>query len=67
MTEKQFDIIVTKLVRLEESVENLSMQIYAQAKELELLNSKTVTVSDVGNEIVKLKLDIQSLKDEKEA
>lgn len=66
MTNKQYDTLVTRLSKLEETTKCI---VDYQTKILDTLssfNDKTIVVSDVNKEIEKLKTDIKSLKDEEE-
>ena len=66
MTNKQYDTVITRLSKLEETMKSI---VDYQTKILDTLssfNDKTIVVSDVNKEIEKLKTDIKSLKDEEE-
>lgn len=64
ITAKQYDALMTKLVRIEgnqEAIMNNQIQIVESMKALE---SKTIVISDVNEQIEQLKKDVKSLQDE---
>lgn len=64
ITAKQYDALMTKLIRIEgnqEAIMNNQIQIVESMKALE---SKTVVISDVNEQIEQLKKDVKSLQDE---
>ena len=67
MRGEQFDKIVTILNSLDKRFSILVDQFILVRQKLESLEAKTLVVSDVEKELNKLKLDIKSLIDEKEA
>ena len=66
MTNKQYDTLVTRLSKLEETMKNIVDYQTKIFDTLSSFNDKTIVVSDVNKEIEKLKTDIKSLKDEEE-
>ena len=67
MTGLQFDTIVGNQNELEKKVNYLYEKIEQLSRLVNLLCSKTVVISDVDKEIEKIRIDMNSLKDEKEA
>lgn len=64
ITAKQYDALMTKLIRIEgnqEAIMNNQIQIVESMKALE---SKTLVISDVNEQIEQLKKDVKSLQDE---
>ena len=64
ITAKQYDALMTKLIRIEgnqEAITNNQIQI---VKSMKALESKTIVISDVNEEIEQLKKDVKSLQDE---
>lgn len=64
ITAKQYDALMTKLIRIEgnqEAIMNNQIQIVSSMKALE---SKTIVISDVNEQIEQLKKDVKSLQDE---
>lgn len=66
MTNKQYDTLVTRLSKLEETMKCIVDYQIQILNTLSSFNSKTMVVSDVDKEIEKLKTDIKSLQDEEE-
>ena len=66
MTNKQYDTVITRLSKLEETMKCIVDYQIEILNTLSSLNDKTIVVSDVNKEIEKLKTDIKSLKDEEE-
>lgn len=66
MTSKQYDTLVTRLSKLEETMKGIVGYQIEILNTLSSFNDKTIVVSDVNKEIEKLKTDIKSLKDEEE-
>lgn len=66
MTNKQYDTVITRLSKLEETMKSIVDYQIEILNTLSSFNDKTVVVSDVNKEIEKLKTDIKSLKDEEE-
>lgn len=66
MTNKQYDTLVTRLSKLEETMKGIVDYQIQILNTLSSFNDKTIVVSDVNKEIEKLKTDIKSLKDEEE-
>lgn len=67
MTNRQYDILVSNIKKLQELLEIQSASLTSLAENVEKLNAKTLVVSDIDNELMELKKDINSLKDEQEA
>ena len=64
ITAKQYDVLMTKLIRIEgnqEAIMNNQIQIVESMKALE---SKTIVISDVNEQIEQLRKDVKSLQDE---
>lgn len=64
ITAKQYDVLMTKLIRIEgnqEAIMNNQIQI---VKSMKALESKTIVISDVNEQIEQLKKDVKSLQDE---
>lgn len=64
ITAKQYDVLMTKLIRIEgnqEAIMNNQLKIVESMKALE---SKTIVISDVNEQIEQLKKDVKSLQDE---
>ena len=64
ITAKQYDVLMTKLIRIEgnqEAIMNNQIEIVESMKALE---SKTIVISDVNEQIEQLKKDVKSLQDE---
>lgn len=64
ITAKQYDALMTKLIRIEgnqEAIMNNQIQI---VKSMKALENKTLVISDVNEQIEQLKKDIKSLQDE---
>lgn len=66
MTNKQYDTLITRLSKLEETTKGIVDYQIQILNTLSSFNDKTIVVSDVNKEIEKLKTDIKSLKDEEE-
>lgn len=66
MTNKQYDTLITRLSKLEETMKCIVGHQIEILNTLSSFNDKTIVVSDVNKEIEKLKTDIKSLKDEEE-
>ena len=67
MTNRQYDILVSNIKKLQELLEIQSESLTSLAENVKKLNAKTLVVSDIDNELTELKKDIDSLKDEQEA
>lgn len=66
MTNKQYDTVITRLSKLEETMKGIVGYQIEILNTLSSFNDKTIVVSDVNKEIEKLKTDIKSLQDEEE-
>lgn len=66
MTNKQYDTLITRLSKLEETTKGIVNYQIQILNTLSSFNDKTMVVSDVNKEIEKLKTDIKSLQDEEE-
>lgn len=66
MTNTQYDTLITRLSKLEETMKCIVSHQIEILNTLSSFNDKTIVVNDVNKEIEKLKTDIKSLKDEEE-
>lgn len=66
MTAKEYDVLLREIIKLQERIVNLDVSVKNMNDTLQELNKKTLVITDVNNELNKLKTDIQSLKDEGE-
>lgn len=66
MTAKEYDVLLREIIKLQERIINLDVSVKNMNDTLQELNKKTFVITDVNNELNKLKTDIQSLKDEGE-
>lgn len=67
MTLKQFDTLYLKLDELSKRVTSLEEQLTLTNKLTKQLTDKTIVITSLDQDIEKLKIDIASLIDEKEA
>ena len=67
MTLKQFDTLYLKLDELSKHVASLEEQLTLTNKLTKQLTDKTLVITSLDKDIDKLKIDIASLIDEKEA
>lgn len=66
MTSKQYDVLMTKLIIIENKQEVISSKQDRILTTLEALNAKTIVISDVNKQIEQLQKDVKSLQDEGE-
>lgn len=66
MTTKEYDVLLREIIKLQERIINLDVSVKNMNDTLQELNKKTLVITDVNNELNKLKTDIQSLRDEGE-
>ena len=66
ITAKQYDILLTKLIIIENKQEVISSKQDQILATLEALNAKTIVISDVNEQIEQLQKDVKSLQDEGE-
>lgn len=66
MTAKEYDVLLREIIKLQERIVNLDIDVRKMNVTVEELNKKTLVITDVNNELNKLKTDIQSLRDEGE-
>lgn len=66
MTAKEYDVLLREIIKLQERIVNLDVSVKNMNGTLQELNKKTLVITDVNNELNKLKTDIQSLRDEGE-
>lgn len=66
MTAKEYDVLLREIIKLQERIINLDVSVKNMNDTLQELNKKTLVITDVNNELNKLKTDIQSLRDEGE-
>lgn len=66
MTSKQYDVLMTKLIIIENKQEVISSKQDQILTTLEALNAKTIIISDVNKQIEQLQKDVKSLQDEGE-
>ena len=67
MTERQYDRLISEFRKLQEIIQNLNNTLIPLYTEIAALSKKTLVVSDVDKQIEQLKVEIESIKDEKEA
>ena len=66
MTNYEYDKLFSKVTKLSEKVDDLSKIATKVELKLEELSRKTIVISDVQKDIDNLKVEVNSLKDEKE-
>lgn len=66
MTAKEYDVLLREIMKLQERIINLDVDVKKMNVTVEELNKKTLVITDVNEELNKLKTDIQSLRDEGE-
>lgn len=66
MTAKEYDVLLREIIKLQERIVNLDVDVRKMNVTVEELNKKTLVITDVNEELNKLKTDIQSLRDEGE-
>lgn len=66
MTAKEYDVLLREIIKLQERIVNLDVDVKKMNVTIEELNKKTLVITDVNEELNKLKTDIQSLRDEGE-
>lgn len=66
MTAKEYDVLLREIIKLQERIINLDVSVKNMNGTLQELNKKTLVITDVNDELNKLKTDIQSLRDEGE-
>ena len=64
MTSKQYDVLMTKLITIENKQEVISSKQDRILATLKALNAKTIVISDVNKQIEQLQKDVKSLQDE---
>jgi hypothetical protein len=64
ITAKQYDALMTKLIRIEGNQEAIMNNQIEIVKSMKALESKTLVISDVNEQIEQLKKDVKSLQDE---
>lgn len=64
ITAKQYDVLMTKLIRIEGNQEAIMNNQIEIVKSMKALESKTIVISDVNKQIEQLKKDVKSLQDE---
>lgn len=64
ITAKQYDVLMTKLIRIEGNQEAIMNNQIEIVKSMKALESKTLVISDVNEQIEQLKKDVKSLQDE---
>ena len=67
MTLKQYDTLYLQLQKLTSEVSLLSAQLGVLNNIVKELSQKTLVVTSLDSDVEKLKIDVQSLIDEKEA
>lgn len=67
MTNQQFDYLLSLVIKQNRLIENLVDRINVLSSEIDTLSAKTIVVSDIDKQVEQLKLDVASLKDEREA
>lgn len=66
MTNYEYDKLFSEVAKLSKKVDNLSKIATKVELKLEELSRKTIVISDVQKDIDNLKVEVNSLKDEKE-
>ena len=64
ITAKQYDVLMTKLIQIEENQEAIMNNQLKIVESMKALESKTIVISDVNEQIEQLKKDVKSLQDE---
>ena len=67
MTERQYDRLISEFRKMQEVIQNLNNTLIPIYTEIANLSKKTIVISDVDKQIEQLKVEIESIKDEKEA
>lgn len=67
MTNQQFDYLLSLVIKQQRLIENLVDRVETLSQEISKLSDKTIVISDVDEQIEQLKIDVASLKDEREA
>lgn len=67
MTNQQFDYLLSLVIKQNRLIENLVDRINVLSSGIDTLSAKTIVVSDIDKQVEQLKIDIASLKDEREA
>lgn len=66
MTNYEYDKLFNEVMKLSKNVSDLTKVITKVEIKLEELSRKTLVITDVNKEIEQLKIEVNSLKDEKE-
>nr|DAY14443.1 MAG TPA: hypothetical protein [Caudoviricetes sp.] len=66
MTNYEYDKLFNEVMKLSKNVSDLTKVITKVEIKLEELSRKTLVITDVNKEIEQLKVEVNSLKDEKE-
>lgn len=67
MTQKQYDALYLQIKSLSEQITFMRKKLEQLDSNIVALNSKTLVVTTLDKEVEKLKIDVQSLRDEQEA
>lgn len=67
MTDRQYDKLICEFRKLQEDVKNIENTLVTVYDKVANLAQKTIVISDLDKQIEQLKVDIESIKDEKEA
>lgn len=67
MTNQQYDYLLSMVIKQNKLIESLTERVSSMETSIEQLSKKTVVVSNIDEQLNKIKLDIKSLVDEKEA
>lgn len=67
MTNQQYDYLLSMVIKQNKLIESLTERVSSMETSIEQLSKKTVVVSNIDEQLNKIKLDIKSLIDEKEA
>lgn len=67
MTNQQFDYLLALIVKQNRLIENLVDKVTTLSQEISKLSDKTIVISDIDKQVEQLKIDVASLKDEREA
>ena len=67
MTDRQYDKLICEFRKLQEDVKNIENTLVTVYDKVANLAQKTIVINDVDEQLKQLKVDIESIKDEKEA
>ena len=67
MPDRQYDKLICEFRKLQEDVKNIENTLVTVYDKVANLAQKTIVINDVDEQLKQLKVDIESIKDEKEA